>query len=160
MSRDTRRPGHALTIFDASVLVDALVVAGPAGDDARAALRDRSVLHVPTTFTAEATSVIRSMQARGEVSLGLAHGAISKIKVVQTMQYSFEPFIDRVWELRHNLSVYDSWYVALAESIDTTLVTADRRLAHAAGPRCLVLDVAEFVASTPEPPAQRGRDSR
>ena len=86
--------------------------------------------------SAKATSAIRSMHARGQVSLGLARGAVSKIKVLQTVQYPFEPFVERVWELRDNLSVYDSWYAALAESLDTTLVTADRRLAHAAGPRC------------------------
>jgi hypothetical protein len=32
--------GIALTVFDASVLVDALVVAGSAGNDARDALRE------------------------------------------------------------------------------------------------------------------------
>jgi predicted nucleic acid-binding protein len=116
-----------LTVFDASVLVDALVVAGRAGDEARMAPRDCSVLHVPAIFKAEATSAVRSMQARGEVSLGRARSAVSKIKLVQTVQYPFEPFVDRVWELRHNLSVYDGWYVALAESLDTSLVTADRR---------------------------------
>ena len=86
------------------------------------------------------------MHARGQVSLGLARGATSKIKVLQTVQYPFEPFVERVWELRDNLSVYDSWYVALAESLDTTLVTADRRLAHAAGPRCPVVAVSQYTA--------------
>jgi len=146
-----------LTVFDASVLVDALVVAGPAGDDAREALRDSSLLHVPSIFTAEATSAIRSMLARGDISLGRACGAISKIKIVQTVQYPFEPFLDRVWELRDNLTVYDGWYVALAESLDTSLVTADRRLAQASGPRCPVVEVAQFVASPAGPPAQRSR---
>ncbi|MGH3786503.1 MAG: hypothetical protein ACRDRG_08110 [Pseudonocardiaceae bacterium] len=39
-------PGGALTVFDASVLVDALLVAGPVGDDAHEVLRSLSVLHV------------------------------------------------------------------------------------------------------------------
>lgn len=149
-----------MTVFDASVLVDALVVAGPAGDKARMALRDCSVLHVPAIFTAEATSAVRSMQARGEVSLGRARGAVSKIKVVQTVQYPFEPFVDRVWELRHNLRVYDGWYVALAESLATSLVTADRRLAEAPGPRCPVMDIAQFATSSRSYPVQRSGDSR
>ncbi|MGH3914336.1 MAG: type II toxin-antitoxin system VapC family toxin [Pseudonocardiaceae bacterium] len=144
-----------MTIFDASVLVDALVVAGPAGDNARAALRDRSLLHVPSIFAAEATSAIRSMQARGEVSPGRAHGAVSKIKIVQTAQYPFELFLDRVWELRENLTVYDGWYVALAESLQTSLVTADRRLAQVSGPRCPVVEVAQFVAGSPDLPPPR-----
>ena len=45
---------------------------------------------------------------------------------------------ERVWELRGNLTVYDAWYVALAESLRTDLVTADQELRHAAGPRCLI----------------------
>jgi predicted nucleic acid-binding protein len=146
-----------LTVFDASVLVDALVVSGPAGDVARDVLRDRSLLHVPSIFAVEATSAIRSMQARGHVSPGQARGAVSRIKVVRTVQYPFEPFLDRVWEMRDNLTVYDAWYVALAESLDTNLVTADRRLTQASGPRCTVMDVARFAAGSPGPPAQRSR---
>lgn len=146
-----------MTVFDASVLVDALVVAGPAGDDAREVLRDRSVLHVPSIFAAEATSAIRALQARGEVSTGQARGVVSKIKIARTVQYPVEPFLDRVWELRDNLTVYDSWYVALAESLDTSLVTADRRLAQASGPRCPVVEVARFAARVPGPPTQRSR---
>ena len=42
------------------------------------------------------------------------------------------------WELRDNLTVYDAAYVALAELLDVTLVTADGKLAKAAGPRCLI----------------------
>ncbi len=146
-----------MTVFDASVLVDALVVAGPAGDGAREVLRDCSLLHVPSIFAAEATSAIRSMRARGDVSPGQARGAVSKIKVVRTVQYPFEPFLDRVWELRDNLTVYDAWYVAVAESLDTNLVTADRRLAQASGPRCPVVEVAQLAADLPGPPAQRSR---
>jgi predicted nucleic acid-binding protein len=41
----------------------------------------------------------------------------------------------RTWELRHNLSTYDASYVALAETIDATLVTLDTRLAKAPGIR-------------------------
>jgi predicted nucleic acid-binding protein len=47
-------------------------------------------------------------------------------------------FSDRVWELRANLTVYDAWYVALAEWLGTDLVTADQRLANASGLRCAV----------------------
>jgi predicted nucleic acid-binding protein len=36
------------------------------------------------------------------------------------------------------MTVYDAWYVALAERLETELVTADVRLAKAKGPRCAV----------------------
>jgi predicted nucleic acid-binding protein len=35
-----------------------------------------------------------------------------------------------------NLTAYDAWYVALAESLGATLATVDLRLTHATGPRC------------------------
>ncbi|WP_019877466.1 type II toxin-antitoxin system VapC family toxin [Sporichthya polymorpha] len=46
------------------------------------------------------------------------------------------PFVHRAWELRHTLTVYDAAYVALAESLGCELLTCDRKLASAAGPRC------------------------
>jgi len=42
----------------------------------------------------------------------------------------------RMWELRENVSGYDAGYVAVAEALDTPLLTADARLAAASGPRC------------------------
>ena len=44
----------------------------------------------------------------------------------------------RAYELRANLSAYDATYVALAEQLDCALITADRCLASASGPRCTI----------------------
>jgi predicted nucleic acid-binding protein len=44
-----------------------------------------------------------------------------------------EPLLDRVWELRHTLSAYDAVDVALAEVLDTRVLTCDGRLAGAPG---------------------------
>ena len=46
------------------------------------------------------------------------------------------PLLERCWDLRGDLTVDDAAYVALAELLATTLVTADRKLAAAPGPRC------------------------
>jgi predicted nucleic acid-binding protein len=45
----------------------------------------------------------------------------------------------RAWELRENLTLYDAWYVALAELLDARLATLDTRLARAPGPACKVV---------------------
>jgi predicted nucleic acid-binding protein len=49
----------------------------------------------------------------------------------------------RAWELRGAVTYYDANYVALAEILDAPLVTLDRQLAWAPGPRC------EFLTPPP-----------
>ena len=127
-----------MPVIDASVVVDALVTVGPAGELARAELSRLTQLQVPAIFTAEVTSALRALVRGGALSPVRAGTALSDALAIRTLTYSFEPFARRAWELRANLTVYDAWYVALAERLDTELVTADKRLARAAGPRCPV----------------------
>jgi predicted nucleic acid-binding protein len=53
--------------------------------------------------------------------------------VLDVERHSHEPLLPRVWALRQNLTAYDAVYVALAEALDTTLLTYDGRLARAPG---------------------------
>jgi len=46
------------------------------------------------------------------------------------------PFLERMWELRENVTPYDAAYVALAERLDGALITCDTRLGAASGVRC------------------------
>ncbi len=52
------------------------------------------------------------------------------------MFYSYRELAGRIWELRNNITIYDAWYVALAEALDARLATLDVRLARAPGVRC------------------------
>ena len=67
---------------------------------------------------------------------------LEQLRTVRTIQYPFEPFSERVWQRRENLTVYDAWYVAVAEWLGT-VVTADARLASAVGPVCPVRHLRE-----------------
>jgi predicted nucleic acid-binding protein len=51
-------------------------------------------------------------------------------------RYPAHSLLDRIWELRDNLSSYDATYVALAELLDCSLLTADGRLGRAPGLGC------------------------
>jgi predicted nucleic acid-binding protein len=55
---------------------------------------------------------------------------------------------------RHGLSAYDAAYVALAESVDGELLTFDRRLAAAAGPRALRPVPGHAIEESREPYAE------
>jgi predicted nucleic acid-binding protein len=127
-----------MPVIDASVYVDALVSVGEDGEVARSLLRDRTVLEVPAIFGAEAASALRALVAAGELSPIRAAAALEQVRTVRAIRYPFEPFTDRIWELRGNLTVYDAWYVALAEWLGTDLVTRDAKVRRAPGPRCVV----------------------
>jgi predicted nucleic acid-binding protein len=125
-----------MPVLAASVVVDALVAAGPAGDLGRIEMRKLGELQVPAIFTAEVTSALRRLVHAGALSPIRAASALTQILSVRTLSYPFEPFARRAWELRNTVTVYDAWYVALAERLETELVTSDKRVAEANGPRC------------------------
>jgi len=127
-----------MAVIGASVVVDALVTVSKAGDRSRAELRTIAELQVPAIFTAEVTSALRGLVHAQALSPVRAVTALRQVLSIRTIQYPFEPFARRAWELRDNVTVYDAWYVALAEWLGTELVTADKRLANAPGARCPV----------------------
>jgi hypothetical protein len=50
-----------------------------------------------------------------------------------TPHWSVSFLLERVWQLRENLSAHDAGYVALAESLGCSLVTADARIRTTSG---------------------------
>ena len=75
---------------------------------------------------------------RGEIPEPVARGALREMAALPIMRVAHGPLLERCWELRNNLTVYDAAYVALAEMTGATLLTSDRRLAGAPGVRCEV----------------------
>jgi len=53
-------------------------------------------------------------------------------------RYPVFTLLERVWDLRENLSAYDASYVALAELLNCPLMTADARLSRVPGVRCSI----------------------
>lgn len=60
-----------------------------------------------------------------------ARAAIGILADLPIRRYPHIMLLDRVWQLRHNVSAYDAAYVVLAEILSATLVTHDSRLATA-----------------------------
>lgn len=125
-----------MTVVDASVVVDALAVNSARAVAARALLDEAPVIDAPAILKAEALSAMRRFEARNDLSGSNALAAVDQLTRLRIQPHPVEPFMARIWELRSNLSVYDAWCVALAEELNTTLVTTDHRLAAAPGPRC------------------------
>jgi predicted nucleic acid-binding protein len=122
-------------VVDASVLVAALVDSGPHGEWAEGVVATGS-LHAPELARVEATNILRRLERAKELTTPEANAAYEDLMQLNMELFSFDPFADRIWELRHAVTSYDAWYVAVAEALRLPLATLDERLSKATGPTC------------------------
>ncbi len=120
-----------MIVVDASAALSGLLNAGVA----REALADDQ-LHAPHLVDAEVASGLRRNAAGGHITAEDGWRALDTWRRLGITRYASYPLFDRMWQLRANLSAYDAAYVALAEALNCTLVTADGRLGNAPGLRC------------------------
>jgi predicted nucleic acid-binding protein len=109
---------------------------GPDGRWAEGQL-ESNVLAAPHLMPVEVDDILRRTSAGGEISGDAASLAHTDLTALRVEYFPYQPFADRVWALRGNITCYDAWYVALAEFLGCELATLDRRLARAPGSRCL-----------------------
>jgi len=126
------------TVVDASVLAAALVDAGPHGAWAESILAAGS-LCAPELALAEATNIFRRLERAKLITTAEATAARDDLMQLDIDLFPFEPFADRIWELRHDVTSYDAWYVALAEALKLPLATLDEPLSRSSGVRCVFL---------------------
>lgn len=122
-----------MIVIDASAAVLGLLNDG----EARTTLSEEAVV-TPYLADSEVVHALRSRVRRGEVEEHAAKRAIGVWGRLGLQRVGVSGLLDRIWELRGNLSAYDATYVAVAETLDAPLVTADGRLARAPGPRCTI----------------------
>ena len=126
-----------MIVSDASAVVLALGDDGPAGDVARERLSGERII-APELLDVEVTAAWRRHEAAGRLDSRRAALARSDLRDLPVQRVSHRLLMERCWELRANVTVYDAVYVALAELLDAPLVSADRKLANAPGLRCQV----------------------
>ncbi|GAA4856572.1 type II toxin-antitoxin system VapC family toxin [Saccharopolyspora cebuensis] len=127
-----------MLVVDASVLADALLDDGPAGDRARAGLAADDRWAAPDHIFVEVMSVVRGRLLGRKIALERAEDAVAALVDVAVDKIDPARLVPRIWELRGNVSAYDAAYVAAAEMLGCPLLTGDRRLARVRGVRCEV----------------------
>lgn len=124
-------------VVDASAVLTLVLDPGPRGE-AVAELLAPATLHAPDLLPYEVTNVLRRHRARGDLTATEASLARSGALRLPITLWPHLSVAARVWELTDTLTAYDAAYVALAERLEATLLTADQRLARAPGPRCAI----------------------
>lgn len=88
-------------------------------------------LHIPSLGDVETASGIVRLLVRETVSEKRAGEALEDLVDLPLARHGHLALLPRAIFLRNNFSVYDAIYVALAEQLRATLVTADVKLSRA-----------------------------
>lgn len=126
------------------IVVDASVLANVVGDDshignaARARLALAAHAAAPDLVDVETVAVLRKRWIAKDLSDRRFKAAIDDLRALPIVRYPTGPLMVRAYQLRANVTAYDATYVALAEGLACTLVTADARLARAPAITCQV----------------------
>jgi predicted nucleic acid-binding protein len=125
-------------VLDASVLANALGDDGRDGRTARDEIRSAGQFTAPDLIDVETVAVLRKRWLARAITDERFETAVGDLERTDFERVPTLRLVRRAYELRANVTAYDATYVALAEALDCELVTADRRLSTAPGPRCTI----------------------
>lgn len=126
-----------MIVVDASAALAGLLNAG----QARKALATERVW-APEVIDVDVVDGLRRCLARGQIDGQAAQAAMTAWRRLGVRRVGQVGLLERVWELRDVLDAGAASYVALAEALDCTVVTADPALGAVAGVQCPVMVVA------------------
>ena len=127
-----------MIVPDASAAIE-LLLRTPTGSRVEARVfSPRVPLHTPHLIDVEVAQVLRRYVVAGAIAPARGRDALQDLSDMSLIRYSHDVLLERIWQLRDNLTAYDAAYVALAEALDAPLLTCDRKLASAAGHRARV----------------------
>ena len=127
-----------MIVVDASILANAVGDDEEAGRQARELLRAHRDLAAPDLVDVETTAVLRRRWLAGSITDERFEQAVEDLIDIPLARFPTLRLVRRAFDLRANVTAYDACYVALAEALGWPLCTADRRLAQASGPRCVM----------------------
>lgn len=126
-----------MLVVDASCLTEVLI--GAPGADAVRDRLDADPDHAaPHIIDVEVFGVIRREHLLGRLDRTEAVQAVHDLGSWPGERIGHRLLLPRAWELRSTVRGWDAMYVALAEVLDTDLLTTDARLARSEGPTCRI----------------------
>jgi predicted nucleic acid-binding protein len=128
-------------VADASVVIDYLLGTGSDAADRMATAFEREQIVVPHLLDVEVGQVMRRLARAGELSGELALRRLAELAELPFGRFPHLLLLSRAFDFRHNVSMYDAVYLALAEMLEVPLLTADAGLRFVPGCRAEVLFV-------------------
>ena len=125
-----------MTVIDCSAMVELLVAKTQVGDSVAQRLTTAQTLYAPYILDGEVMSALLGLTRGRKITEREADAALSNYRAFPIERYDVLPLWPRIKSLHVNLSAYDSQYVALAEALRVSLVTADARIDRSGAARC------------------------
>jgi len=122
-----------MLVIDASAILELLLRTTAATEVEERILSANGNLHAPHLLDIEVAHVLRRYCAAGEMTPHRVREAFVDLKKLTIVRYAHWPFIDRIWELRNNVTAYDAAYLVLAEFLSVPFLTCDGHLRSAPG---------------------------
>ncbi len=120
-----------MIVLDASACLE-LLLGTPTGNEVAKWIRPpEEDVHVPHLLDLEVTQALRRYVLNRSLAARRAELALQHLRQVDFERHRHDLLLPRIWALRENLTAYDAVYVALAEVLNATLLTTDRRMAAA-----------------------------
>jgi predicted nucleic acid-binding protein len=129
-----------MIVIDSSALLEVLLRSPRAPEIEKRIFASQASLHAPYLLDLEVAQVLRRYCISGEMSATRGQEAIIDLLNLPIARYPHDIFLDRIWELRNNMTAYDAVFVALAESLPAPLLTCDAKLATTIG-HCAKIDL-------------------
>ena len=114
-----------MIVVDASAITELLLQTALGTRVEQRLYQEDDDLHAPHLLDVEVLSALRRLVHLGEVLPERAEEAVQDLGVLRVVRHGHLDLATRAWELRHNFTVYDAMYLALAEALDATVVTCD-----------------------------------
>lgn len=127
-----------MIVIDASIVANALADDRSDGAAVRSRLLRERQLLAPDLLDVEVVSVLRRRWLAGDLSDERAMAAVDDLGDLPVDRVPMRLLARRAFDLRANVTPYDGVYIALAEALGCSLLTADKRLARAPGVHCTV----------------------
>ena len=126
-----------VAVVDAAAVVD-LICDFPAAEPFRRTLASATAVAAPAHLDAEVLSALARLQRAGQLSR--AAERMDALAAFGARRWPLQPLLSPAWALLDRIPTRDALYVALAASLDATLITTDARLRRAAAGLVAVAD--------------------
>jgi predicted nucleic acid-binding protein len=120
-----------LIVVDASALLEVLLQTSAAARISQRIFTGRETICAPHLIDVELAQVVRRYVREHAITVDRGGEALDDLAQLPIHRYPHDVLLPRMWELRHNFTAYDAAYLALAEALDTPLITRDRALGSA-----------------------------